>query len=127
MCQDLISRGDVVAPEESGVVAAITHATFRVFALGNCVIGFVLEPLVVTVTAAAFTTQEVRLHLLAFFWSVAFSDKEDEIACFGTNPITSGKIRDNLIDRELLVAKFFPDLVHLFSVTDITEPVNQSQ
>jgi hypothetical protein len=76
-----LNLGEVVALEESGVVAAITRTFFgRVFALGNCVIGFVLEVLVVTVTTATFTTQETRLHLLSFIWSVAFSDKEDEIA-----------------------------------------------
>ena len=69
--------GEVVALEESGVVAAVAHAVF-VLALGNGVVGFVLDVLVVTVTRAAFATHEALHHHASFIWGVAILEKEDK-------------------------------------------------
>ncbi len=121
-----MSLSEVVAVEDAGVVAAVAVAVLGL-ALGHRVPRFVCDVLVVRVTTAAFATQHMLLHRVAFFLRVAFPKKAYEIALLGTAPITSDKIRSHLRHGVVFVVEFFPDLGHTFSVTNITKTVHHSQ
>ena len=71
------ASGEVVALEEAGVVAAVA-LTFFDLALGNGVVRFVLEVLVVTVTTAAFAPHEALHHQASFIWGVTIFEKDDK-------------------------------------------------
>ena len=76
-CSGRFALGEVVALEEAGVVAAVALAAL-VFALGNGVVGFVLEVLVVTVTTAAFAPHEALHHQASLIWGVTIFEKDDK-------------------------------------------------
>ena len=57
---------------------AAVALTFFDLALGNGVVRFVLEVLVVTVTTAAFAPHEALHHQASFIWGVTIFEKDDK-------------------------------------------------